>query len=585
MGRAGCSRLFARLGKYSVMRQRDVRARHGAAVLFLLGMLLMASSTSAQAGSVRPRATATKASVASHVLSVVLGGSGSGTVISDDGPITCGSTCSAPYEDGTAVTLRATPASGSTFAGWSGGGCSGTGSCVVNMIADTTVTATFSRTLYTLTLAKTGPGSGSITSTDGHLSCGSTCKYVYGAGTVVTLTAAPGTGSTFGAWSGANCTGVGSCILSMTGDTTVTGEFQPIPPSTTITGVTVDQSRHVVTFRFRTARRASGFECGLAPKGKRLDFIACKSPWSYGKLVPGTYWFAVRPLGRGEINQTAARRTLTLPIEFFRCWGAASRDPEHPCRNPALTDLVFPTPDNALLIPLGYCFGQQATCTFGVNAPGARGTVALIGDSHAAAWLPAMLYVARANGWHGLAYGHNGCGFSEALMMVDSTYANQCHIWEQAVMSSLWQHPEVSTVVITGLAPRPYVSSPDAGFHRIWNALPPWIHRIFIIRDVPHAVLGESDCVQSASGHHQPAATRCAQPRSATLMYDSEAAAALDSKSRRVHLLDFTPIFCDSRSCFPVIGGVLVLKDLDHMTREFSATLGPYLLRAINRIR
>jgi hypothetical protein len=41
------------------------------------------------------------------------------------------------------VTLTATANSGSTFAGWQGGGCSGTGTCMITLIADTTVTATF----------------------------------------------------------------------------------------------------------------------------------------------------------------------------------------------------------------------------------------------------------------------------------------------------------------------------------------------------------------------------------------------------------------------------------------------------------
>ena len=37
--------------------------------------------------------------------------------------------------------------------------------------------------------------------------------------------------------------------------------------------------------------------------------------------------------------------------------------------------------------------------------------------------------------------------------------------------------------------------------------------------------------------------------------------------------------------CFPVIGGVLVRKDTDHLTQRFAATLGPILLRKLNALR
>ncbi len=56
--------------------------------------------------------------------------------------INCGATCSQSVTAGTALTLTATPAAGSTFAGWSGA-CSGTGTCTVTVNAATTVTATF----------------------------------------------------------------------------------------------------------------------------------------------------------------------------------------------------------------------------------------------------------------------------------------------------------------------------------------------------------------------------------------------------------------------------------------------------------
>lgn len=76
-------------------------------------------------------------------LQVTRNGTGSGTVTSSPSGINCGSSCSKSFSSGTTVTLTATPASGSTFAGWSGGGCSGTGPCTTRLSSNTTVTATF----------------------------------------------------------------------------------------------------------------------------------------------------------------------------------------------------------------------------------------------------------------------------------------------------------------------------------------------------------------------------------------------------------------------------------------------------------
>jgi hypothetical protein len=59
----------------------------------------------------------------------------------------------------------------------------------------------------------------------------------------------------------------------------------------------------------------------------------------------------------------------------------------------------------------------------------------------------------------------------------------------------------------------------------------------------------------------------------------------MQSRSPRVRAIDMTDFMCDSRRCFPVVGGVLVHKDVGHLTRAFSTTLGPYLLRAADAAR
>src|SRR5207245_7408690 len=53
------------------------------------------------------------------------------------------SNCSASYASGAVVDLTAVAASGSTFEGWSGGGCSGTGICSLTLAESTTISASF----------------------------------------------------------------------------------------------------------------------------------------------------------------------------------------------------------------------------------------------------------------------------------------------------------------------------------------------------------------------------------------------------------------------------------------------------------
>lgn len=74
-------------------------------------------------------------------------GSGTGTVTSDVAGINCGGDCSETYPFGTQVVLTAAASTGSSFAGWSGGGCTGNGSCVVTVNWSKSVTARFTDAL------------------------------------------------------------------------------------------------------------------------------------------------------------------------------------------------------------------------------------------------------------------------------------------------------------------------------------------------------------------------------------------------------------------------------------------------------
>jgi len=77
----------------------------------------------------------------------------------------------------------------------------------------------------TLTVAKTGTGSGTVTSSPAGLDCGSTCSAPFAA-VSVTLIATPAKGSYLAGWSG-DCSGKGKCTLTMSADHAVTARFQP----------------------------------------------------------------------------------------------------------------------------------------------------------------------------------------------------------------------------------------------------------------------------------------------------------------------------------------------------------------------
>jgi hypothetical protein len=88
-------------------------------------------------------------------LTVQKSGTGTGTITGTG--INCGNECANTYNAGAIVMLTAMPEAGSTFGGWSGGGCAGTGQCVMNMNANKTVTALFNAATYTIT-AQSGAG-------------------------------------------------------------------------------------------------------------------------------------------------------------------------------------------------------------------------------------------------------------------------------------------------------------------------------------------------------------------------------------------------------------------------------------------
>ena len=182
--------------------------------------------------------------VSEKTLRVTKAGNGFGTVTSSPSGIECDESCtedSGEFNQGTKVTLTATPDEGSFFAGWEGD-CSGEGNPAdITLSSNKNCTAIFeSQQQYILTVELLpGCGSGTVTSELSGIDCGvspnltnlvkavappapADCSETYDYGTTVTLTAT--TDDIFDGWSG-GCIGTGQCQVTMDADKTVTAAF------------------------------------------------------------------------------------------------------------------------------------------------------------------------------------------------------------------------------------------------------------------------------------------------------------------------------------------------------------------------
>ena len=159
-------------------------------------------------------------------LTVFRTGAGTGTVTSNPAGIDCGTDCSQVYASGTVVTLTATAASNSTFAGWSGCDTVSGATCTVTVSSGRTATAAFNLKTFILTVDKAGllAGQGSVTSNPAGINCGSDCSEAYTSGTVVTLTA---NGTLFMGWTGCDSASGTTCTVNVSSAKSVTARFGP----------------------------------------------------------------------------------------------------------------------------------------------------------------------------------------------------------------------------------------------------------------------------------------------------------------------------------------------------------------------
>ncbi|MGH2918314.1 MAG: acyltransferase family protein, partial [Solirubrobacteraceae bacterium] len=297
--------------------------------------------------------------------------------------------------------------------------------------------------------------------------------------------------------------------------------------------------------------------------------------------------------------RNAEQQSLQLIAAKPKCFGAASRDPEVPCKNSKLNRMVVPRPAVAARARNQPCTKVQPrviipVCAFGAPQGTASERFAVMGDSHAQSWRAALTVMANAKGWQGNSVTHTGCGFTKVVKKIPEPFRSQCIEWVNTVPSWFAANPDIDTAFVVGFSggtvdvaagKNPYEAAVK-GYQRAWATLPASVKHIIVLRDNPLVERQgkTAACVERAIKKKRRAGVACRISRRRALFPDPAAAAAKRLQSPRVQVINLTRFMCDSKNCFPVIGGALVYKDLHHITRVFSTTLGPYVQRYYDRL-
>jgi hypothetical protein len=181
----------------------------------------------------------------------------------------------------------------------------------------------------------------------------------------------------------------------------------------------------------------------------------------------------------------------------------------------------------------------------------------------------------------------NSCPFSARGRVLPARDARRCERWKRDVAHWLRAHPKVTTVVLaqevgdvdTAGAADPFAAAVQS-YVAEWQKLPPSVARVVVIRDTPASRPDVLSCVSEALAPQQS----CALPEAFALPADPAVAAAVQLGGPRFQTVDLTSFFCDGTLCFPVVGGVLVYLDSNHLTPRFVTTLAPYLDAQLHRL-
>ena len=234
-----------------------------------------------------------------------------------------------------------------------------------------------------------------------------------------------------------------------------------------------------------------------------------------------------------------------------------------------------------------------STCRLG-PADG-RHTIAIIGDSHAMQWAPALAELANRQGWTVYVYGKSACTISDVPVWSGGLKREytECARWRSAVIERLTSLGHLDAVVVgrwmdyRGLAldgkgrrigPEAVSATWQAGFGRTVRALAPVTNRVLVIRDTPRPGQDVPTCLS-----REASAAACDFPKASGTGLDSTLAAAEKAAApATVGFVDLTATLCPAEQC-PVVApsGHIMFRDAHHLTSSYARTLAGPLGAAI----
>jgi hypothetical protein len=216
---------------------------------------------------------------------------------------------------------------------------------------------------------------------------------------------------------------------------------------------------------------------------------------------------------------------------------------------------------------------KPPNCVYG-NKNGTY-TVALVGDSHAAHWFPAVLAIANARGWRLMPFIKLSCRFLD-MPLYSHWYQRmytECDTWRGLVVAKL-QALKPDLVIEASIRDLVTSNATDSDPVHQGEAMARLLKQVpgakAIIVDTPISRYNVPSCLSKNRSDVRPCETdRAFALGSSPGIVETTAAVALGAT-----LIDVTPLMCPGVApCPVVIDGMIVYRDNQHMTATFAASL------------